>query len=222
MILRPQSLVLWLALIMAPGAPAGAAPEAKDPTGQPAGSGAAPSTNEPVASATAKVANETAATVAPNPAKPAVPKPRPRLSPQLTVELTTQLPVWSPPPAEKAEKTPPPPPDPDVVQMAPVIVRDNRLPRIDEKEWLTPKALDDLLVKEYLTPFDREFLNRFTLPLFGISKEARARMMYEEDKRLRDLQWMNDQIDQMKKIDAEAAKELTKVRNDTFTRDQPP
>jgi hypothetical protein len=151
-----------------------------------------------------------------------MPKPRPRLSPQLTAELSIQMPVWSPPPPEKAEKAPPPPPDPHVVQMAPVIVKDNRLPRIDEKEWLTPKALDDLLVKEYLTPFDREFLNRFTLPLFGISKEARARMMYEEDKRLQDLQWMNDQIDQMKKIDAEAAKELTKVRNDTFTRDQQP
>ena len=222
MILRPHSVLLWFALIIAPGAPAGAEPGAKDPTGQPAGSGAAPSTTETVAPAATKVTNETAATVVPNPAKPAAPKPRPRLSTQLTSELSTQLPVWSPPPAEKAEKAPPPPPDPDVVQMAPVIVRDNRLPRIDEKEWLTPKALDDLLVKEYLTPFDREFLNRFTLPLFGISKEARARMMYEEDKRLRDLQWMNDQIDQMKKIDAEAAKELTKVRNDTFTRDQPP
>jgi hypothetical protein len=193
----------------------------KDPAGQPAAPDAAPSTNEPVAPAATKVTNETAATVVPTPAKPAAPKPRPRLSPQLTSELSTQLPVWSPPPAEKAEKAPPPP-DPDVVQMAPVIVRDNRLPRIDEKEWLTPKALDAMLVKEYLSDFDREFLNRFTLPLFGISKEARARMMYEEDKRLRDLQWMNDQIDQMKKLDAEAAKELTKVRNDTFTRDQPP
>ncbi len=219
MILRPHSVVFWFALIMALGAPAGAAPEAKDTMGQPAGSGATTSTNEPVAPAASKVTNETAATVVPNPAKPAAPKPRPRLSPQLTAELSTQMPVWSPPPAEKVDQAPPPPPDPDVVQMAPVIVKDNRLPRIDEKEWLTPKALDAMLVKEYLTPFDRDFLNRFTLPLFGISKEARARMMYEEDKRLRDLQWMNDQIDQMKKLEPEAAKELTKVRNDTFTRD---
>jgi hypothetical protein len=221
MILRPHSVVLWFALIMALGAPAGAAPETKDTTGQPADSGATMSTNEPVAPAASKVTNETAAIVVPNPAKPAALKPRPRLSPQLTTELSTQMPVWSPPPAEKADQAPPPPPDPDVVQMAPVIVKDNRLPRIDEKEWLTPKALDAMLVKEYLTPFDREFLNRYTLPLFGISKEARARMMYEEDKRLRDLQWMNDQIDQMKKLDPEAAKELTKVRNDTFTRDPP-
>jgi hypothetical protein len=222
MIVRLHNVVPCFALILALGAPAGAEPPTKEATGQPAAPGVTPPTSDPVAPTADKVANEPAATVVPNPAKPAMPKPRPRLSPQLTAELSIQMPVWSPPPPEKAEKAPPPPPDPDVVQMAPVIVKDNRLPRIDEKEWLTPKALDDLLVKEYLTPFDREFLNRFTLPLFGISKEARAHMMYEEDKRLQDLQWMNDQIDQMKKIDAEAAKELTKVRNDTFTRDQQP
>jgi len=222
MIVHPNNIVPCFALIMALGAPAGAEPETKDATSQPAAPSVSPPSNGPVAPATAKVTNEPAATVASSPAKPAAPKPRPRLSPQLTAELSIQMPVWSPLPPEKTEKAPPPPPDPDVVQMDPVIVKDNRLPRIDEKEWLTPKALDDLLVKEYLTPFDREFLNRFTLPIVGISKEARARMMYEEDKRLQDLQWMNDQIDQMKKLDPEAAKELTKVRNDTFTRDQPP
>lgn len=221
MILRPHSVVFWFALIMALGAPAGAAPEAKDTTGQPAGSGATTSTNEPVAPAASNVTNETAATVVPNSAKPAAPKPRPRLSPQLTTELSIQLPAWSLLPAEKVDQAPPPPPDPDVVQMAPVIVKENRLPRVDEKEWLTPKALDAALVKEYLSDFDREILNRYTLPLYGVSKEARARMMYEEDKRLRDLQWINDQIDQLKKLDPQAAKELTKVRNDTFTRDQP-
>jgi hypothetical protein len=102
--------------------------------------------------------------------------------------------------------------------MAPVIVREQRLPRTDEKEWLNPKARDAALVKEYITPFDRYFLNRFTLPLFGISPEARARMMYEEDKRLKDLKWINDQIDQLKQLDPEAAKDLTTVRNSTFTR----
>ena len=102
--------------------------------------------------------------------------------------------------------------------MAPVVVRDSRLPRIEQKDWLTRKAQDAELVKEYITPFDRYFLNRFTLPLFGAPPEARARMMYEEDKRLRDLRWMNDEIDQMKQLDPEAAKELKSIRNSTFTR----
>ena len=46
-------------------------------------------------------------------------------------------------------------------------------------------------------------------------------MMYEEDKRLQDLKWINDQIDQGKQLDPQAAKELAKIRNDTFTRSQP-
>jgi len=75
------------------------------------------------------------------------------------------------------------------------------LPRTDKIDWLTPEAKDVELVKTYITPFDRYFLNRFTLPIFGISKEARARMMYEEDKRLRDMEWMNEQIDQIKRLD---------------------
>ena len=105
--------------------------------------------------------------------------------------------------------------------MAPVIVRESRLPRPDNKEWLTPKAREAALVKEYIPPFDRYFLNRFTLPIVGMSKEARARLMYEEDKRLQDLQWINDQIDQTKQLDPQAAKELAKIRDSTFTRSQP-
>lgn len=107
------------------------------------------------------------------------------------------------------------------MQMAPVIVRESRLPRADDKEWLTPKARDAALVKEYIPPFDRYFLNRFTLPIIGVSNEARARMMYEEDKRLQDLKWINDQIDQTKQLDPQAAKELATIRDDTFTRSQP-
>ena len=126
--------------------------------------------------------------------------------------------LGSPPPPEPAEKAPPPPPDPDVVRMAPVIVRDYRLPRTEDKEWLSPKAVDAELVKQYIPPFDRYFLNRFTLPIVGISPEARARMMYEEDQRLRDLKWFNDQIDQAKLLDPEAAKELKSIRNNTFMR----
>ncbi len=155
------------------------------------------------------------------PAKPQAPapKPRPRLSPEIAAQLVAGVPPWAPPPPGKAPPATPPPPDPDVVPMEPVIVRGDRLPpRIDDKEWLTRKARADVLTKQYLSDFDRSFLNRFTLPLFGISKEARARMMYEEEKRLRDLKWMDDQIESAKKVDAAAAKDLTTIRDDTFVR----
>jgi hypothetical protein len=196
MMLRAQNAVWRLALMLALGAPAGAAPDAGEPADKPPGP-------------------------AQDAGKPVVPKPRPKLSPHLTSQISASIPAWKAPPAGQAPPPPPPPPDPDVVQMAPVIVQEKPLPRVGDKEWLTPKARDAALVKEYLAPLDRYFLNRFTLPLFGISKEARARMMYEEDKRLQDLKWINDQIDQGKQLDPQAAKELAKIRNDTFTRSQP-
>jgi hypothetical protein len=159
----------------------------------------------------------TADTTAPAAEQP-VPKPRPKISNRIAGQIVASIPAWTPPPPRPAEKAPTPPPDPNVVQMAPVYVKDYRLPRIEEEDWLTRKARDAELVKEYITPFDRYFLNRFTLPLFGMPQAARARMMYEEDKRLRDLRWISDEIDQMKRLDPEAAKELKIIRNNTFMR----
>lgn len=41
-------------------------------------------------------------------------------------------------------------------------------------EFETDAARSERLVKKHLTDFDRLFLNRFTLPLFGTTKEQRA------------------------------------------------
>lgn len=205
--LRNHSAAYRLFLALALGALARAAPEPADPQSQPPPPAPPPVTSPLFITKTTAPATEQS-----------VPKPRPRLSERITSQLAPSIPAWSPPPPQPAEKAPPPPPDPDVVRMAPVIVRDYRLPRIEEKEWLTWKALDAELVKQYIPPFDRYFLNRFTLPIIGISPEARARMMYEEDQRLRDLKWINDEIDQVKRLDPEAAKELKSIRNNTFTR----
>jgi hypothetical protein len=154
-------------------------------------------------------------------AKPVVPQPRPRLSPVLTGQVASALPAWKMPPPGSPEKAPTPPPAPDVVRMAPVIVNGTRIPLEAEKEWRTPRGRDAALVKEYLSSFDRDFLNRYTLPLIGMSKEARARMMYAEDKRLQDLKWINDQIDDLRRVDPPAAKELLQIRDVTFTREEP-
>ncbi|MDD2765039.1 MAG: hypothetical protein PHE83_13810 [Opitutaceae bacterium] len=209
-------------LVMALANLVGAAPKGKNAASEPPAPGAtiAPA-NEPAPPAATISADQTAAPAVANPDRSAAPKPRPRLSPAITGLISSSVPAWKAPPPESVEKAPSPPPaDPDVVKMAPVIVNSNRLPRVDEKEWLTPKARDDVLVKEYLSDFDR-VLNYYTLPIVGISKEARARMMYEEDKRLQDLKWINDQIDQSMLTDPAAAKELMKVRDDTFTREEP-
>jgi hypothetical protein len=46
--------------------------------------------------------------------------------------------------------------------------------KVQLEPFLTGPARDAQLVKKHFTSFDRNFLNRFTLPLFGRSKESRA------------------------------------------------
>lgn len=193
-------------LILALTAPGGAAQESPNPVGSSPPPAPANAVATPASSGTANA--------------PA-PKARPKLSPQIAGEVIMAVPVWNPPPKEPADKPPPPPPDTDVVKMARVVVWDYRLPRIDEKDWLTPKAKDVELVNTYITPLDRFLLSRFTLPIFGVSQEARARMMYEEDKRLQSLKWINEEIDQIKLLDPAEAKALTNIRDTTFTQRQP-
>jgi len=212
-------------VLAAAAAVAMAAPDAKDATAaDPAAPASAPAadpteTAAPSAPATASLTlpAETAPAEAPRPA----PKVRPRLSTAITNQIAGALPAWKRPPPGSKPKAPPPPDAPDVVRMAPVIVDAYRIPNAAEKEWVTNRARDLALMERYLSPFDRNVLNRFTVPIIGLSNEARARMMYEEDKRLEDLKWINDQIDQLKTVDPKAARDLEQVRNDTFTRTEP-
>lgn len=206
----------WLALALALGATSVAAADSTDPAGKPSSPGANPPADQPAALAAAAPVPAT-----PGVTRPVAPLPRPRLSADIKAELAGQLPVWTKPPPVAPEAPPPPPPPEageDVVQMSPVMVFADKLPRIDEKAWLTPKARDELLKKEYLSEFDRSFLNRYTLPIIGVSQEARARQMYEEDQRLRDMKSMQDQIDVLKKSDPQAARELQQISDQIFTR----
>jgi hypothetical protein len=45
--------------------------------------------------------------------------------------------------------------------------------------------------------------------------------MYEEDKRLENLKWINEQIDEAKLLDSQEAKALLNSRNTTFERSDP-
>ena len=135
-----------------------------------------------------------------------------KLSSILASRVASTLPVWSPTLAKPEEK--PPPADPEIVAMAPMIVWGNRLPRIDEMEWLSPAALDAVLVKKYMSPF------ACSLNPSGLSAGL-ARMMYEEDNRLQNLKWINEQIDELKLLDTEEAKALQRARNSIFTRKPP-
>lgn len=55
-----------------------------------------------------------------------------------------------------------------------------------ERDIYTQKGLAEIAMRRYSTEADRA-LNRWTLPIIGMSKEARALAMYAEDERLRNM-----------------------------------
>ncbi len=208
---RAQRLAGGLVLLLATAVSPAAAADAEHLA-------AADPANAPTMLASASpAAAEGAPQTAPRPA----PKPRPRLSTAIANQISSSLPIWKKPPPGAKERAPTPPPSSDVVRMAPVIVGAYRIPGTADKEWRSPQGRDALLMERYLSPLDRNLLNRYTLPLIGVSNEARARMMYEEDKRLEDLKWVNDQIDDIQRVDPQAAKDLQQIRDSTFTRTEP-
>jgi len=171
------------------------------------------------APASAQVAVSTQAAAAPVAQESPAPKARPRLSAQITNQVLAFVPAWQPTPEDKkADAAKNQQADANTVKMAPVVVRGLRLPRSNDRPWLTPEAIKAATAREYLSSFDRTVLNRYALPGIGITPEARAQMMYLEEKRLRDLKWINDQIEELKKSDPAAAKELAEIRDTTFTR----
>ena len=119
----------------------------------------------------AKPAPPAPAATAPNPDKP---------SPEVKQKLSSVLPKYAPPAPVVAK-----PLDPDVIELPKVTVTQKKRPRLTltEEVMMTPKAFNEKLAKENLGAFDRDFLNKFTLPLFGQSAEERAREEYERKKR---------------------------------------
>ena len=106
--------------------------------------------------------------------------------------ISAGLPKYSPP-----KPAPPPKPEselPDlrdmdkpkneIIRLPKFVVRAAKAPIFREKDVYTAQGLADLAVRRYLSEFDRSLLSQVTLPLFGVSPEARALARYEEDQRL--------------------------------------
>jgi len=106
----------------------------------------------------------------------------PSLSPQITQQVTAALPTSAPPPAA-TEVKPANAPNPDVLELPKMKVQQKKRPRLTPEVMVTTKAFNEQLAHDKLSSFDRNVLNRFTLPLFGTSAADRAREEYERDKR---------------------------------------
>jgi hypothetical protein len=117
------------------------------------------------------------------PARPPVPAPAEsppaKLSPELSRQLSSVLPKYAPPATPAAR---PATPDPDMIELPKVTVTQKKRPRLNlpDEVMMTSKGFNEKLARENLSSFDRNFLNKFSLPAWfsGQSAEARAREDY--------------------------------------------
>jgi hypothetical protein len=104
-----------------------------------------------------------------------------------------------------------------VVVLPRLIVRP-REKETKEDAFLTPAAREAQWVKKHLSVFDRSFLNRFTLPLFGQSKESRARLAEKIEQSAHQLNEVADLLDVAgsEERDPKEEKALQKIFLETF------
>jgi hypothetical protein len=73
-----------------------------------------------------------------------------------------------------------------IIRLPDYVVREKRPPVFRSRDINTTKGLGELALKRYFSETGRA-LNRFTLPLIGMSPEAYALMLYAEDERLENI-----------------------------------
>jgi len=102
----------------------------------------------------------------------------PRLSVRPHEAIIRTLPPFEPKLARSKTNTmPDTPPDPDVVVLPEVVVEEQPLPKFTPGELLTTKGRAERLLAQRSSPLDRA-LNRFTIPIIGISPEQRVNWEY--------------------------------------------
>jgi hypothetical protein len=103
-------------------------------------------------------------------------------SPTATPPLTAAPAKESSPPTG-AELQPANAPNPDVIELPKMKVQQKKRPRLTPEVMMTTQGFNEKLATDKLSSFDRNVLNRYTLPLFGTSAADRAREEYERAKK---------------------------------------
>ena len=122
-------------------------------------------------------------------AAPVKAAPAPRvISPEIAAALASDIPKYQPPapagqsPAQAATHPKNQIPRLPATRLPTYTVRESKYRGLSDREVSSDQVFTDMEVKHYLTEFDYGFLNRFTIPLFGVaSKESRAMEAYERD-----------------------------------------
>lgn len=104
--------------------------------------------------------------------------------------------------------------DPDLVVLPDMTVLEKAQRQMAEESLYRKGAYDKKLVERELSALDRHFLNRYTIPFVGISKEARAREAYLARKNA-DTQARMARLNQLVALDNPAeAREFREVLRD--------
>ena len=156
---------------------------------------------------------------------PAAPKRTRSVSPGVAAALAAAAPKYTPPPPKPEPKPEQELPDMreidkpknKIVRLPEYIVREPLPPVFTERSIHTEKGLTDIAMRRYISDVDRA-LNRWTLPFFGTSKEARALAMYAEDERLRNMAEMESTAAAVSEADAAAGEYIRRESEKTFMR----
>jgi hypothetical protein len=156
---------------------------------------------------------------------PSAPRRNRAISGDVAAALAAATPKYTPPPPK-----PPPKPEEELVDMREVdkpkntivrlpkyIVQEKKPAVFRERDVHTQKGLTEIAMRRYISEADRA-MNRWTLPLFGISAEARALAMYAEDERLRNMSDLDDAATNASKSNAAAGSYIRKETDKTFLR----
>lgn len=144
------------------------------------------------------------------------------ISPRLAAILAATLPPYvpaTPRPVDRGTVARPGEENSDsnILLLPPYVVHGPRPPVFHEREVLTQRGLSELAQRRYITQLDHA-LNRYRIPLFGITCEARALAMYAEDERLQNMADLDRTARDAAMVDRVAGAELKRLADATYQR----
>ena len=158
--------------------------------------------------------------------QPATTAPKRRaISPEVAAQLGAVTPKYAPPPPrpaplpeeEQVDLREIDKPKNGIIRLPKYIVQEPKSPVLTERAINTPKGIAEIAMRRYISEADRA-LNRFTLPLFGSSMEARAMAMYAEDERLKNMSELSDAAKAAGKSDPAAGEYVRREAQKTYLR----
>ncbi len=155
---------------------------------------------------------------------PTPPKRSRVMSPEAAAALAATRPKYNPPkPVEKIPEEEMPDlrevdkPKNTIVRLPKYVVRAPKPPVFTERDVNTKEGLEKLAVKRYSTEADKT-LNAFTLPLFGMSAEARAMAQYDADERLKNMSDLKDTAREVSRVNKAESSYLKREVDQTYLR----